>query len=366
MGKKIAVVVILIVVIFGTTFTWDVLRMNGIKNYAKNYQAPPVYVSATTVKLATWHPVYNSVGSLTAINGVEISPELSGQIVKILFDSGEMVKKDQGLIQLDDEVNQQQLKIDMAQMQLNQVNYQRQLRLYETRATSKSELDNAAAKLAQSQAAVASDNVNINKKLIKAPFSGKVGIRTVNLGQYVKPGDKLVSLQQLNPLFCDFSLPEQDLKNLRVDMPVKMHTETYPNEVFTGKITGINSQVDINTRTIEVRATIPNPDHKLYPGIYADVQVVLPEKKNVVTVPQTAVTFTLYGDSVFIIDSATKDKQGKVVSTVKQQFVKVGERRGTAAEILSGLKAGQQVVTSGQIKLQNGDRVIINNTVKMQ
>ncbi|MCH9769312.1 MAG: efflux RND transporter periplasmic adaptor subunit, partial [Gammaproteobacteria bacterium] len=336
------------------------------EKFIENFKPPAVTVSTTPVVLKTWHPELHAVGTLKAINGVEVSPELAGQIREIYFSSGQIVKMAQPLIQIDDDLDRQQLKNDMAQMQLNKVNYQRQLQLYETRATPKSSLDDAAAKLVQSQAAVEADRVRIAKKLIKAPFAGKLGIRNVNLGQYVKPGDNLVPLQQLNPLHCDFTLPEQDLKFLAVGLPINIKVEAYPGELFNGKLTGVNSLINVNTRTVVARATIPNTDNRLYPGVFADVDVVLPVLNNVITIPQTAITYSLYGDTAYVVTESGKDKKGQPILMAKQRFIQVGERRGNVAQILKGLKPGEIVVTAGQLKLQNDTEIKINNTVKIQ
>lgn len=205
----------------------------------------------------------------------------------------------------------------------------------------------------------------INHKHIRAPFDGKLGIRKVDPGEYVSPGMPLVSLQSLDPLHADFPLPEEDFKQIYVGQKVRVTVESYGSEIFRGKITAINSKVNEETRNILVQATLPNKDRRLYPGMFANIKVLLPERKHVVTVPQTAIAYSLYGDSVFVIRQEGKDKKGRPTLKVQRQYVTVGEWRAGQVAILEGVEAGQQVVTSGQLKLQNGSRVLIDNSVDL-
>ncbi len=365
MRKRLTIVIIILLVIFGGTFGFNIFRAWMIKRGFAKYQPPPVAVSTTTSKLKTWHPTLPAVGTLTAVNGVNVSSEVSGQVVKIMFKSGEMVKQGRSLVQLDDAVDHQNLKNNLAKLTINKLTYERRRKVYQVRGVSKSAVDEAQAALQQSEAMVEKDRVMIRKKNIKAPFAGKIGIRNVNIGQYVKPGDPLVTLQSMDPLFVDFSLPEQNLKDLYTGQPITLKVEGYPGQVFKGTVIAINSLVDINTRSIKVRAAVPNKDGRLYPGTFADVTLILPTKKNVVTLPQTAVSYSLYGDSVYVVTQKSKDKKSKPILVVKQQFVKLGARQGNVIAITRGLKVGEVVVTSGQLKLRSGARVVINNTVKL-
>ncbi len=363
MSKRMTFVIILLVVIFGGTFGFFALKQHLIKKAFQNYRPPPVTVAAIKARTSNWQPSLQAVGTLKAINGVDINSRVNGQIIAIYFKSGEIVKKGQSLIQLDDSIYQQTLKDNLAEMRLNKLNYDRQLKLYQRRATSKSELDAARAKMLQSQAKVQSARLNIQYKNIKAPFTGKIGIRNVDLGEYVTPGKALASLQSMDPLYVDFELPEQYLRDVYMNQPILLSVEAYPNKKFKGQVNAINSEVDVNTRTILVRGEVPNDKNELYPGIFANVQVILPQRKNAIVIPQTAVTYNLYGDLVYVVEQKGKDKDGKPILIVKQRFVTVGDRQNNSVVIKKGLKAGETVVISGQIKLQNNSRVIINNKI---
>lgn len=377
MRKKPWIIAVLVLaVVFGLTFTWDAIRSRLVAEHFANFTPPPPAVSTAHVKARVWHPTLDAVGTVVALQGVNVSAEVDGQVMEIFFQSGQMVEKGQPLIQLDDDVDQQVLNTDLAQNRLNELTYQRQFELYKTNSTSKSALDEAKAKMLQSQAAVAKDQVMINKKNVKAPFDGKLGIRLVDLGEYVSPGQAIVALQAMQPILVDFNLPGQDLPLLKVGQPVTARLQSHPDTLFKGKIYAINSKVDVDTRNIQVRAIFSNKTLKMYPGMFADVEVVLPEQKHVLTIPQTAVYYSLYGDSVFVIkknasDNNASNKIGKVKDkpvttyTVKQQFVKVGRREGNVVAVISGLKEGDQIVTSGQLKLQNGMAVTINNKLHL-
>jgi len=364
-NKKLIVVVTILCVIFGGTLAWYVLKKTLIHHFLANFELPAAAVTTTTVKTETWNPTLRAVGSLKAVNGVEVNSDVSGQVTEIYFKSGQMVNKGDPLVQLDDSVDQQTLNTDIAQLSLNTMNFKRQQKLYKKNATSKSALDAAQANMLESQAAVATAKVMIQKKKIKAPFAGKLGIREVDIGQYITPGQSLVLLQSLDPLYVNFDLPEQNIADLHLGQQIVITTDAIANKTFTGSITAINSAVDVSTRSISVQATIPNEDRALYPGLFADVNVKLSQQFNVITIPQNAVAYSLYGDLVYVIKKS-KDREGKPDLIAVQKFVKVGDRQGTMVSILEGLEVGEQIVTTGQLKLHNGSRVVINNTIQLK
>lgn len=352
--------------IFIATFIFYGIKIFMMRWYMSHYVEPPVYVSATKATLTTWNPELTAVGSLKASNGVDVNAEVSGQILSIDFQSGDHVKQGDLLVQLNDAVDQQTLQRDEAKLRFDQVDYERKELLLKENAVARSAVDAAKAAFLQSQAAVASDKVMIEQKKIRAPFSGKIGIRQVNVGQYITTGTAIVTLQALHPLFVDFSLPEQDLPNLYNGQAITVKVDAYPNQIFTGKITAINSAIDVNTRSIAVRATIPNEKEMLYPGLFADVSVMLPQQHNLIIVPQSAVTYSLYGDSIYVIESKTNNTKEKPVLIAVQKYVKVGERRGNDVAISEGIKVGDEVVTSGQIKLHPHSVVVVNNAVQLK
>ena len=366
MAKRMIIVIIALVIVFGAIFGFDVWRSHFIKMKKATYQPPPTAVSTETVTTTTWHPTLVGTGSLTAINGVDVSSQVSGMVIALHFKSGELVQKGQSLVQLDNSTDVQQLKSNQAELNLDNLDFARKEKLVKSGAISASDYDQALAKLKQSRSNVNSSLVAIAKKNVRAPFSGKIGIRKVNLGQYMNPGDALVSLQSLDPLFVDFTLPEQNLKALSLGQSFSIAVDSYPGKKFYGKITAINALVTEASRSIYVQGTISNPNFILYPGSFADVTVYLPEKESVVTVAQTAVTYSLFGDTAFVVEDKGKDKGGKPMLTLSQRVVKIGDMKGSLIAIKEGLKAGEVVVTSGQNRLHNGMRVYINNSIKLK
>jgi len=366
MKKRFTIAIIILLVIFGGTFAWYAVRSYFTKQFFANFQMPPVAVSTTKAVKKTWSPKLKAVGTLRAVNGVYVNSEVNGQVVQIFFKSGQVVKKGDPLVQLNDAVDQQTLNDNVAELRLNDLNYGRQVKLLRRNSTSKSLVDNARAKMLQSKAQVKTAEVMIAKKKIKAPFDGKLGIRQVNIGQYVKPGEALVSLQSLHPLFVDFSIPEQSMKDLHAGQEVRLLTDAYKGEVFKGKVVAIGSEVHVSTRSISVRAIIPNDDKRLYPGLFADVSVMLPQKQDVITIPQTAISYSLYGDSVYVVSTRKNKKTGKIELIATQKFITLGPRQGTVVAIKRGIKAGDVVVSSGQLKLHTGARIIVNNAVKLK
>lgn len=365
MTKRMVIMIVGLVILFGAVFAIHQFVNLKIGQFVSKVTHQPAVVATTKAVTQTWNPNLTAVGTLTAVNGVNVSAEVNGQVTQIHFTSGERVNKGDSLVQLDDSLDQQSLITNQAQLNLDKTNYQRQLELYKTKSTSKTDLDNAQAKMVISEAASASAQVQIDKKNIKAPFAGKLGIREVNIGEYVNPGQALVTLQALDPLYVDFYLPEQDLKSLHVGQTIKVTVDAFPKQVFTGQIVATSSEVDVNTRSIEVRAKIPNEQVALYPGMFANVKVLLPAQDNVVTLPQTAIAYSLHGDTAYVIEEDGKDKQGKPKLVAKQRFITVGAREGNKVAVLKGIKAGEQVVIAGQSKLQPGAVVTINNKVAL-
>lgn len=312
-----------------------------------------------------WQDYLPTIGLLKAVNSVDVSSESSGLVTQLFFESGQKVAVGTPLLQLDDKVEQEELKNFEADLELAKVTNTRLRTLIKSNAASQSELDQAQAKLKQAQAQVQKTKALIDQKLIRAPFTGQLGIREVNLGQYVSAGNKLVSLESMNPLYLNFSLPEQHLNKLHLGQTVELSVDVYSNATFSGKITAIDSKSNQNTHNILIQATIPNDQSRLYPGLFAKVKVMLPVQEKVVMVPQTAVTYSLYGDSVFVIVNKAKNKKEKPLLEVIQKYVTTGARFGNQVIIQKGINAGETVVTSGQLKLQNGSRVEINNAIAL-
>lgn len=365
MGKRIYWVVGFFIFLLLATFIFYGVKVFLVRWYMAHFQEPPITISTTTARAQTWHPFIAAVGSLKASSGVEVNPQVSGQILSIHFHSGDHVKQGDLLVQLDDEVDRQALQRDQAGLRMNKLDYERKQELLIQKAVSKSAVDAAQAAYLQSLASVESDKVMLSKKQIRAPFSGKIGIRQVDVGQYVTSGTAIVTLQALNELFVDFSVPEQFLSKLHTGQPVEIKVDAFKGQVFQGKIEALNAVIDVGTRSLDVRAMIPNEKEILYPGLFADVKVILPEEEQVLTIPQTAINYSLYGDSVYVVQEKGKDKNGKPILIAVQKYIKVGERRGAVASITQGLKAGEIVVTSGQLKLQPNAHVLVNNSVTL-
>ncbi len=364
MAKRIIIVIVALAIVFGLVFGFHAVRNIFMGKYIKQMLSQPVTISTSTAQLQNWTPTLSAVGNLSAVQGTDVNSQVPGQVVGVYFQSGQDVKKGDVLIQLNDAIDQQTLKTQQAQLNFIQADYNRKKKLAQQKVIAQSELDQSTTQLKQAQAAVASADLSIAFKKIKAPFNGRLGIGQVSVGQYISPGQPLVPLQQMDPLYVDFALPEQQFKFLYRNQPVQITVQAYPKDVFDGKVFALNARSDPNTHTLSVRGLIPNPQTHLYPGMFAEVKVLLPTQQAVVTVPQTAISYSLHGDSVYVVIN-DKDKQGKVTHHVEQRFVTVGERKDSQVAILNGLQAGDEVVTSGQLKLQSGMPVNISNSVKL-
>jgi len=351
-------------VVFGFGFV-KFTQIQGFIKLAKSgaFEPPPTAVTTDVAKQSEWQPALESVGTVTAVNGVTVSTDLAGIVRQIAFESGSKVRAGDLLVHLDTTQEEAQLRQAEAQRDWSAVSLKRDKDLVEKHAISQSDYDNAEAVYRQGQASVDQFNALIARKTLRAPFDGVAGIRQVNLGQYLKEGDPVVTLQAFDPIYVDFSLPQQDLSKITVGGLVRLQVDAFGDRTFDGKITAINSLVDQATRNVQIQATFANTDLRLRPGMFAKVSVIMSEKQNVVAIPATAIHYAPYGDSIFIV-SEMKDQQGKEYKGVKEQFIKIGQSRGDMIAVVSGLKPGEEVVTSGVFRLKSGARVTVNNQIK--
>jgi membrane fusion protein, multidrug efflux system len=327
------------------------------------FAPPPTAVTTEIAKKTDWRPTLDSVGNLVAVNGVTVSTDLAGIVADIAFESGSKVRAGDLLVHLDTKQEEAQLHQAQAQRDWASVSLKRDKELLGKRAVSQADYDSADASYRQAQASVDQYTAVIARKTIRAPFDGVAGIRQVNLGQYLKEGDPIVAFQAFDPIYVNFALPQQDLAKLEVGMKVEVHLDAFGNQIFTGKITAINSMVDQSTRNVQVQATLPNTDYKLRPGMFTKVSVLMNESKSVVAIPATAIHYAPYGNSIFIV-SEMKDPQGKAYKGVREQFVQVGQSRGDLIAVDAGLNAGEEIVTSGVFRLRNAAPIFINNEIK--
>lgn len=315
---------------------------------------PPATVTATEVKAMPWQPRLQAVGNVQAVQGVLVNNEVAGQVKRILFESGDQVTAGQPLVQLDTEVDEAALVGLKAGLDLARLQLERNQKLLRDRAVSQGDVDELNARVAQTLAEVREKEALIREKTILAPFDGQLGIRRVNLGQFLEAGSAIAELEALDPLYVDYALPERRLSEVQVEQPVEVRVEAYPERVFEGRIQAISPAVNRETRNIQVRALVPNPDRLLLPGMFAKVDTLLAAREDVLTLPRQAIAFNTYGDSVFVIEQAGDEEDGLVV---QRRQIKTGAVRGQEIEILDGLEAGERVVLAGQVKLRNGASV---------
>jgi membrane fusion protein (multidrug efflux system) len=324
---------------------------------------PPTAVATIVAHLEPWQPQIQTVGTLHPVRGADLSVEVAGIVDEVGFDSGGDVDAGMRLIRLRDFDDVAKLRTLEASRDLAQVTFNRDKAQLDRMLISQAQFDVTASNLKSLQAQVAEQQAIVAKKTLRAPFAGHLGLRNVNVGQYIAPGTVVATLQALDPIFLDFFLPQQVLGQINVGIPITLTVDTYPNQTFQGKITTIDPKVDIATRNVSVRATIPNPDRKLLPGMFANLQIVTGEPQSYITLPQTAITFNPYGNMVYVVEDGA-DAAGKSAQVVRQTVVTTGTTRGDQIAVTSGLKEGDVVVSSGQMKLQNGGAIAINNTIQ--
>lgn len=350
-------------VLFTLIFGFQYLRHLFIRHNMLKNKAPVVTVSAMRIQYSWWQPKIMTYGSMRAVNGVNVTTELAGLVRAVYLKPGSEVKEGDILVQLNADSDIALLHSLEAQQKLAEIIYHRDSAQFAVKAISKATLDTDEQNLKNLTAQVAQQEAMVAKKTLRAPFSGRLGVSTVNVGQYINPGNPIVTLQALDPLYADFFIPQQKLSKLQVGSIVHIKTDTYPDKTFSGKVTTINPIVDVNTRNVQIEATIANPQAELYPGMFVSSEVQTSPKKQYLTLPQSAISFNPYGEIAYIVQQKGKDKNGKPQLNVLQTFVITGEKRGDQIAILEGLKEGEMVVTSGQLKLKNGSLVVINNSV---
>jgi len=355
------VMLVIVIVVIGAIFGFQTFKGIMIKKFMAGMGSQPQTVSTVTVAATPWQGTLQATGSLRAIRGADLSLEAAGVVDTINFESGADVSAGSTLLRLrpnDDPAKLQQLE---AAAELDQITYKRDQQQFAAQAVSQATLDTDLANLKSARAQVAAQQALIAEKTLKAPFAGRLGIRQIDQGQYLAVGTTVVTLQALDPIVVDFYVPQQALAKLKPGAPVSALIDTYGSEAFKGTITSINSKVDTASRNVQVRASFHNADHRLVPGMYATVNIDSGAPRSELTLPQTAITYNPYGDTVFVVSQNGNDEHGKPKLVALQRFVTLSDTRGDQVAILSGLKAGDVVVSAGQMKLHNGSPVEIDN-----
>lgn len=362
MTKRMIFMLLAVGTFFGGVFGWKVWMANQSDLMMRSMARPPITVSAIIATAETWSSVINSVGTLRASKGVDITAREAGMLTALQFSSGMQVAAGDELAQqyVDDE--RAQLAALEADVRLAELNLRRSQDLLNKSLNSQFEYDTRKTDRDRAVAQARNVRLAIDKKTIRAPFAGRLGIRQVDLGEYVEPGDLLVRLEALDQILIDFPVPQQSIGQVRVGQPLVIRVDAYPGKEFSGRVTAISPQVRAQTRDVRLEGLIDNQAEALLPGMFAEVATHLPTQQQVVTLPQAAITFSPYGDSVFIIHEAA-DENGEAVLSVEIVFVQTGSTRGDQVAVVSGVAAGERVVTAGQIKLRNGARVVVDNSV---
>lgn len=357
MKKRILLAITGVILIVAVLAGIKALQIKTMIDGGKKFVQPPETVTTTTASSQIWETAITSTGTVTAVQGVTVSAEMPGKITKIFFQPGASVKKGDILIQQDVSTEEAQLSGTLSQVTFSRANLKRTEQLYKEGIISQADHDQATTNNSQSSSQVDSLRATIAKKTVRAPFAGSLGLRQVNLGQILREGDPIVTLQTMTPVFIDFSLPQQELSRIRKRFPVRITGDTLGKESLAGAITTISPIVDMDTRNVKIQATVTNKEEKLRPGMFVNASVGLPVKNSMLVVPATSILYAPYSDSVFVVEKS-KDGKGLIL---KQQFVKLGEKRGDFVAITSGLKSGENIVSTGVFKLRNGQSVVVDN-----
>ena len=358
MKKRILLVVAGLLVLIAALAAVKIIQFRAMAEQGKKFVPPPETVTVAAVRAESWETALRAVGSLSAVQGVTVTAELTGKVAEIAFEPGTKVKKGDLLIRQDTSTEEAQLPGAVAQVNLTRTVLERNGKMLAEKIVSQADYDASVAAHDQADAVAGSIRAAIGKKTLRAPFGGRVGIRQVNLGQTLREGDPIVTLQTLDPIYVDFTLPQQEIARLRMGLPVRVTCDALPGVTVDGRITAINPLVDAETRNVRLQATAANGAERLRPGMFVTVAVGLPVRQKVLAVPATAVLYAPYGDSVFVVEDAKDGKGGKAL---RQQFVRLGEKRGDFVAVTNGLKGGENIVSTGVFKLRNGQAVTVDN-----
>lgn len=364
MTKRMLIMLIITGLVLGGVFGFIEFKGRMIKQFMAAQGEPPQTVSTLKAGYQDWLPTLKAVGSLRAVQGAELSAEVPGIVEAIHFRQGDEVQAGATLLQLRASDDIAKLKALNATAELARITYQRSQAQFNAKAVSQQTLDTDKANLAIAIANAAQQQALVDKKTIRAPFAGQLGVRAVDAGQYLEPGTAIATLQALDSVYADFFLPQQALADLKTGQKVSVRADVYPNQDFGGEITVVNPKVDLNTRNVQVRATLKNPERKLLPGMYATVTITTGQARRYITVPRTAISFNPFGATVYRVEHAGADAKGQPKLIAKQAFVTTGETRGDQIAVLSGVNDGDDIVTSGQIKLHNGAPVLVDNSIQ--
>lgn len=362
MAKRIFLTILGLIIIVGAIAGVKVLQIRRMTDSGGHMVQPPETVSTARVGSESWESVIPAVASLEAVQGVTVAAEQPGKVVHIAFTPGDTVNQGDLLVQLDSSAEEAQLRGIQTSKQLAQTNLRRLAGLVQKGLIAQVDYDNAEASFNQAAAQIDNIKAIIAKKNIRAPFSGRLGVRLINLGQMLREGEAVVSLQVLDPIFVNFMLPQQELGRLKVGLPIRLHGDGLGGQTVVGEITTINPSVDEVSRNLRVQATVANQTELLRPGMFARVAVVLPERAAVLTIPGTAVLYAPYSDSVFVLEEKQDEKSGQSGLVLRQQFVRLGEKRGDFVEVLSGVQKDETVASTGVFKLRNGQAVVVDNS----
>src|SRR5208282_1474491 len=358
MTKRMVIMLIAVAIVFGGIFGFQAFKASMIKKFMTAAASPPQTVSAAKAAYGEWQPKIEAVGSLRAVLGAELSLEVAGVVDTITFNSGDDIEQGKLLLKLraGDEVAK--LESLRAVAELNEITYERDQKQFKMQAVSQATLDTDAANLKNAKAQVAQQQAILDKKFLRAPFDGHLGIRAVDLGQYLSAGTPIVTLQALDPIFVDFFVPQQSVDHVRLGQTVTVKVDAFKDQSFAGEISALNPKADAGSRNVQIRAALKNPDHKLLPGMYATVDIATGAPQSYITLPQTAISFNPYGDTVYVVDSKAADANGKPPQLIaRQTFVTTGPTRGDQVAVLKGIDEGDLIVTAGQIKLHNGSTI---------
>ncbi len=361
MKKRILYAVLGVIIIIAVLAGIKTLQIRTMIDNGKKFVPPPETITTSVAASESWETALGSVGTLTAVQGVNVTAEIGGKVMKIGFEPGATVSKGDLLVQQDISAEDAQLPGALSQATLSRANLKRSEQLVRDGIISQADYDIAVSSSSQSQSQVEIIRAAIAKKTIRAPFSGQLGLRQINLGQMLREGDAIVTLQTLDPIYVDFSIPQQELARVKVGLPVKLTGDVLGGDSVTGRITAITPLVDADTRSVRLQATIANRGGRLRPGMFVNAAVGLPVRQQVVAIPSTAVLYAPYSDSVFVVEKKKDDKTGKEGLALRQQFVRLGAKRGDFVAVTSGLKAGETVVSTGGFKLRNGQSVVVDN-----